>query len=94
MKVLIAAALIALSGCAASPDRDPKTQLRVWIAADANMGAVGRNPLANVLLTQPITPYLEAHYLHVSSLVEKNDPGTIDSVGVGVCVSFPIRPCE
>lgn len=83
-----------LCGCAADPAVFPNATARVWIAADISEKAIGRAPLANVLVAQPVTSYVEVYYQHISSLVEKHDKGQVDAFGVGVCIKFPVRRCE
>lgn len=88
MRLLVPLVAVALAGCSASG-----TRVRAWVAADVNGQAVGRDPLAFVLVTEPLGPYLEAQFLHGSSLVQRNDPGAVDAVGLGVCVRLPVQPC-
>jgi hypothetical protein len=93
--VVGALALLALlflgTGCAAWHEHP--TEIRAWAAVNRNETTIGHNPTGNILITQPLPWYLEASFLHVSSIPDFYDRGELNQVGIGVCVKVPMERC-
>lgn len=83
--ILIAAALITVSGCTVSPERRPF--MEVGFAYDTQH-TVGSNPACVVRLRQPIgfgpvkPEWLVASYVHHSSCSDLADRNTVDQIEI------------
>jgi hypothetical protein len=88
MRIVILVLVALLSGCTVM---GRPAEVRAWVGADQNR-YIGRNPIGNLSITQPLPYFLELHYMHSSSLVER-DEFVSDQFGVGICVRFPIQEC-
>ncbi|MEY4943048.1 MAG: hypothetical protein RL254_1229 [Planctomycetota bacterium] len=84
--------LLSLFGCAVW--RDNPTQVRVFAGWDIRESPAGREPTGNVLFSQPLPLYMEANYLHISSIPDAHDAGLTDQFGIGFCVKIPYRRCN